>query len=165
MAVSSITYSDKFIRTGGSVSFQERPAQPADFTMERGFGNYAALWADSGNTFFNFYPDWQSFADCFVMRRAVITITGTRKCLTASFGADELETHISPGFVSVRNFAVPGFDRGSIPKGEYQLRNMDFRDLGDTFTIINVSYIQYAAWELIQLEEVLPDPAGAVKDE
>ena len=160
MAVNNINYGNKFIRTGGSVSFQERPAQPADFTLERGFGSYAELWAGSGSAFFNFYPNWQSFADCFIMRRAIITITGTRKCLTSSFGADELESHLDPGFVSVKSFAVPGFDRGSIPKGEYQLRSMDFRDQGDTFCIINVSYIQYAPWELIRLEEILPDPAG-----
>lgn len=159
-----VDQAEKFIRTEGSISFQERPAQPSDFTEERNFGNYAEIWADSGNVFFNFFPDWQVFADCFIMRRAVLTITGTRKCLTENFGADELENHLSPGFVSVKNLAVPGTDCGSIPGGKYQLKDMNFRDLGDTFTLVKASYIQYAPWQLIQIEEVLPDPTGE-KDE
>ncbi|MBR2363935.1 MAG: hypothetical protein IKA79_01925 [Lentisphaeria bacterium] len=162
MAVTSVKFGSKFIRTGGSVSFQERSVHPSDFTFERIIEDYAGQWAKGEEAFFLKYPFWQEFADCFVMRRAIIQINGTQKCLTASFKADELEEHLYPGFVSLKNFAIPGFDRSSIPKGSYQLKSLDFRDQGDTFTIVNISYVQYCPWELIQIDPLVPDPAGGV---
>ena len=162
MTVRSVTFGSKFIRTGGSVSFQERTVHPSDFTLERTFGDYASQWAASEDLFHLKYPCWQEFADCFVMRRPVIQITGMQKCLTSSFGANELENHLDPGFVSLRSFAVPGFDRGSIPKGSYQLKSLEFHDQGDTFTVVNISYLQYGPWSLVQLEENLPDPEGSL---
>lgn len=162
MAVNSITFGSRFIRTGGSVSFQERSAHPSDFTKERGYNDFAAQWSLGEDGFFLKYPSWQEFADSFIMRRAVLQISGTQKCLTASFKADELEDYLHAGFVSLKSFAIPGFDRSSVPKGEYQLRSLDFRDLGDTFTIVNVSYLQYGAWQLVRLTETLPDPARRV---
>ena len=155
----NVRFSNKFIRTGGSVSFQERPVHPSDFTTEREYENFASIWSTGEESFFLKYPYWQEFADCFIMRRAVIQIDGMQKCLTATFQASELENYFSTGFIAPASLAIPGFDKSSIPSGKYQLKSLDFRDLGDTFSIIHVSYIQYGEWELVQVKDTLPDPA------
>lgn len=160
MALQNVRFGNKFIRTGGSVSFQERPVHPSDFTLEREYGNFASIWSTGEESFFLKYPYWQEFADCFIMRRAVIQINGTQKCLTGSFQASEMEKYFHTGFTAPKNFAIPGADKSSIPAGEYQLKSLDFRDLGDTFTIVNVSYIQYGNWELVQIKDSPADPAG-----
>ena len=115
-----------FIREGGSISFQERTVQPTDFTPERGF-YYAQRFSTNSITFYSLYPNWQNFADCFMMRRAVIHIHGSQRCATASFHASELELYQNAGFQRLKNFRIPGSDRGSIPYGKYQLVSLSFQ--------------------------------------
>ena len=146
-----------FIRSGGGVTFEERAAQPSDFTAARGYP-YAKIYAENKEVFDGYYPDWQAFADCFVMRRAVIAITGTETCNTGSFGSGELGGYTDPGFQSVKNFKVPGSDRGSIPSGKYQLTSLSFSDAGNGMTIVTVSYQQYGEWKLIKLTTTTPSP-------
>jgi len=140
---------NNFVRTGGSISFEERPAQPSDFTDYP----YAKEYAESPSTFLLTYPDWQKFADAFVMRRAVITINGKQRCTTDSFKASELGTYKNPGFVKVKKFAVPGSDQASIPSGKYLLTSFNFSDAGEQYTDLSVSYLQYDEWTLIQLAD------------
>ena len=86
-----------FIRTGGSVSFEERAVQPSDFTGS----NYAAEYAADPELFQFNYPNWQDYADCFTMRRAVVSISGRQRCVSVQFKADDLKTYMDPGFVKV----------------------------------------------------------------
>lgn len=164
MARRTTDYTSKFIRSGGNVTFQERSVQPSDFTRARGF-DYAEKWASYGETFIRKYPFWQIFADTFIMRRSVTHITGYQKCYTGNFDASELEGHLDPGFVELKYFAVPGLDRGSIPKGKYQLRELSFKDIGDGFTMVNVSYFQMGEWKLVELFSTHPDPVLGVVHE
>ena len=48
----------RFIRTGGGVSFEERGAQPSDFTAALGYP-YAKQYADAPSIFSVYYPNWQ----------------------------------------------------------------------------------------------------------
>ena len=147
-----------FIRSGGAISFQERGAQPSDFTSRRGY-SYARAYAKSQTDFADRYPNWQPFADCFVMRRAVIQISGKQQCNTASFNANELGKYKDPSFVEVNNFKIPGINLGSIPRGKYQLVNLSFSDEGNSFSTVSVQYQQYAEWELVRIVENPPNPA------
>ena len=164
MARRTLDYTSKFIRSGGNVSFQERSVQPSDFTWERGY-DYAEKWSSLKEKFIQKYPNWQLFADTFVLRRSIINITGYQKCYTGNFDASELESHLDPGFVDLKSFAVPGLDRGSIPKGKYQLKELSFKDLGDGFTIVTVHYIQKGEWELVELFTFHPDPVTGETNE
>ena len=119
----------------------------------------------SKEKFIQKYPNWQLFADTFVLRRSIINITGYQKCYTGNFDASELESHLDPGFVDLKSFAVPGLDRGSIPKGKYQLKELSFKDLGDGFTIVTVHYIQKGEWELVELFTFHPDPVTGETNE
>ena len=158
MAITSADFSDsKFIRTGGGVSFEERGAQPSDFTEKLGY-QYAKQFADSPSLFSTFYPDWQKFADCFVIRRPIMQINAKQRCPTETFRANDLEKYKKPGFQNVKNFRIPGSDRSSIPGGKYQLTNLAFSDDGNGFTEITISYQQYGEWELIQLIGSPPSP-------
>ncbi len=149
----------KFIRTGGSVGFEERGAQPSDFTEELGYP-YAKQFAETQGTslFSVYYPNWQPFADCFIMRRSILQINGQQKCVTETFRANDLEKYKKPGFQNVKNFRIPGADRSSIPGGKYQLTNLSFADEGNGMTNITISYQQYGEWELIQLIGSPPSP-------
>lgn len=160
MAEKSTGIAAGFIRNTGSISFQERPVQPSDFTKGNPFGDYASKWAQGEEIFFLLHPFWQEFADHFIMRRAVLQISGTQKLLTENFNAAQLENHLSPGFIPVEALAIPKETACSIPEGEYQLKSMYFRDLGDGFTLVNISYIQYGKWTLLQLAEKPIDPTG-----
>ena len=46
-----------FIRTGGGITFEERSAQPSDFTGARGYP-YAKIYAENKEVFDVYYPDW-----------------------------------------------------------------------------------------------------------
>lgn len=161
MAHRTTSYSSKFIRSGGNVTFQERSVQPSDFTLERGY-TYAQDWAYYEERFIQKYPFWQIFADSFVLRRSIVLISGYQKCYTRNFDASELEGHLEPGFVELKAFAVPGLDRGSIPKGKYQLKDLAFKDHGDGFTTVNVTYFQAGEWKLVELFSSHPDPVTGV---
>lgn len=151
-------FSEKgFIRTGGSISFQERGAQPSDFTSKRGY-TYANTYAESQTKFSSLYPNWQHFADCFIMRRSVIQITGKQHCHTASFNANDLKEYKNPSFVRVKNFKIPDSDRSSIPNGKYQLVNLSFSDEGNSFSTVTLQYQQYGEWELVKLIDNPPLP-------
>ena len=151
-------FSEKgFIREGGSISFQERAVQPVDFTQERGYG-YARRYYFNRNSFFSIYPNWQNFADCFMMRRAVIHIRGSQRCATSSFRASDLKLYQDPGFQRLKNFRIPGSDSGSIPNGKYQLIGMSFRDSGNQITTVQLEYVQFGRWELVKLTDDLPEP-------
>lgn len=143
---------NRFIRNGGHVTFEEHSAQPGDFPQ------YSAEYARSPQNFAKKYPFWQKFAECFVLRRPIIHISATQRCNTASFKASDLQYYTETGFIPVKNFRIPGLDRGSIPGGRYQLTNCTFRDEGNTFTIIKLTYQQYGPWELVQLNKTVPDP-------
>ena len=146
-----------FIREGGSISFQERAVQPSDFTQKRGY-EYAQRYFANRSSFFSQYPNWQNYADCFIMRRAVIHITGSQNCATGSFRASDLKLYQEPGFQSLKNFRIPGSDRGSIPHGKYQLISLSFRDNGNQTTSVQLHYVQYGQWELVRLTDDLPEP-------
>ena len=146
-----------FIREGGSISFQERAVQPADFTAERGYV-YAQRYLTNSSSFFSIYPNWQNFADCFMARRAVIHIQGRQRCSTDSFHASDLKQYQEPGFQRLKNFRIPGSDRSSIPDGKYQLISLSFQDGGNQVTTVQLHYVQYGKWELIKLVDVLPNP-------
>lgn len=154
--------SNRYARSGGGVSFEERPAQPSDFSASRGYP-YAQDYADHRDFFDMMYPRWQQFADCFVMRRAVLSISGRQKVETRTFRASELEDYLDPGFVTVKNFAIPGSNSGSIPRGKWQLVNLSFRDEGNVYTEIDVSYQQYGSWELIRLDDSVSPPQSAIE--
>ena len=138
-----------FIRTGGSVSFEERAVQPSDFTGS----NYAAEYAADPELFQFNYPNWQDYADCFTMRRAVVSISGRQRCVSVQFKADDLKTYMDPGFVKVKNFAIPGTRKSTIPSGKYLLTSFNFSDSGEGYTDLNVTYQQYGPWELVELRE------------
>lgn len=148
-----------FIRTGGGISFEERAPQPSDFTDARGYA-YAEEFAKSPTTFAGTYKQWQQFADCFIMRRPIITISGSQQCETKTFKAREIEKHTKVGFVSVADFAIPGSDRDSIPNGKYQLVSMNWNDQQNGYTVVNVTYQQYGEWELLKLISPAPNPKG-----
>jgi len=148
-----------FIRTGGGVTFEERSAQPSDFTAARGY-SYAKTYAEQKDVFDVYYPDWQAFADCFVMRRAVIAVSGQQTCNTSSFHASDLKDYTDPGFQNIKNFRIPGSDRSSIPGGKYQLTNLSFSDAGNSMTTVTVSYQQYGEWKLIKLTAKTPSPGA-----
>ena len=152
-----------FIRESGAITFQERAAEPGDFTADRGY-TYAAEFQNQATLFYRNYPGWQSFADCFVMRRAVIAVSGQQTCNTSSFKASDLKDYTNPGFQNVKNFRIPGSDRSSIPGGKYQLTNLSFSDAGNSMTTVSVSYQQYGEWQLIKLTAKTPSPgAGPAK--
>lgn len=147
-------------RVGGGVSFEERPAQPSDFTKARGY-DYAKAHADSPSTFDHEYPNWQAFADCFIMRRAIVSISGTQQCNSDEFMASEIEDYTNPDFINVKDFAAPGYRSHTIPNGKYLNTGMNFRDHGDSYTHVDVTYIQYREWKLVRLVSgKLPDPKG-----
>ena len=150
-----------FIRESGAITFQERPAEPGDFTAERGY-RYAVEFQNLATIFYRHYPAWQSFADCFVMRRAVINISGKQRCNTASFNASDLKKYQNTGFQSLKNFRIPGSDRSSVPDGRYQLTGLSFQDEGNQITLVRVHYQQFGKWELIRLADRLPRPDGMV---
>lgn len=151
-------FSDRdWIRTGGGISFEERGAQPSDFTEKRGYP-YAKTYAESQDLFPTYYPDWQVFADCFIVRRAVISISGKQECTTASFKASDIMKYTDTGFQKVRDMKLPGSDRSSIPGGKYQLTNLNFADGQNGISHVTVSYQQYGEWQLIQIQEKLPSP-------
>jgi|GEM_PF-7055069 len=150
-----------FIREGGSISFQERAVQPSDFTQERGY-EYAQRYFANQSAFFSLYPNWQNYADCFMMRRAVIHIQGKQRCATNSFHASDLKLYQDPGFQRLKNFRIPGTDSGSIPKGKYQLVSLSFQDGGDQITTVQLHYVQYGKWELVKLVDELPNPWSSV---
>ena len=150
-----------FIRESGAITFQERTAEPGDFTAERGY-SYAAEFQNQTTVFYRNYPAWQSFADCFVMRRAVIDICGKQRCRTASFNASDLKKFRDPGFQDLKNFRIPGSDRSSVPDGKYQLMGLSFQDEGNQITLVRVHYQQFGKWELIRLADRLPLPSGTV---
>ena len=106
-----------FMRESGAITFQERAAEPGDFTALRGY-SYAVEFQTQGMSFYRSYPAWQSFADCFIMRRAVINISGKQRCRTASFNASDLKKYQEAGFQGLKNFRIPGSDRSSVPDGK-----------------------------------------------
>lgn len=150
-----------FIRESGAITFQERAAEPGDFTAERGYP-YAVEFQNQTTVFYRNYPAWQSFADCFVMRRAVIDISGKQRCRTASFNASDLKKFRDPGFQNLKNFRIPGSDRSSVPDGKYQLTSLSFQDEGNQITLVRVHYQQFGKWELIRLVDRPPRPNGTV---
>lgn len=153
-----------WIRSGGSVSFQERSVQPSDFTRKRGF-TYAEDWALYNEKFMQKYPFWQIFADCYVMRRYVIKVSGKQRSLSSSFRANDLEGYLDVGFQGVGNFRTPGSNRSSIPSGKYQLEGFRFTEAGDGFCDASVDYIQYGEWKMVQIVEPVPDPKTGVTEE
>lgn len=147
-----------FNRGGGSVSFEERLPQPSDFNYSTGYG-YSEEYAKGPDAFQKKYPNWQSFADCFIMRRAVIHITGIQTCNTCSFRSNDIDDYTDADFTSVRNFKVPGFSTiDSIPHGKYMNVGMSFVDKGNGYTEVTINYVQYREWELIQLISDSSDP-------
>lgn len=150
-----------FIRESGAITFQERGAEPSDFTRARGYA-YSTEFQNQPMSFYRNYPAWQSFADCFVMRRSVINISGKQRCRTASFHASDLKKFRDPGFQNLKNFRIPGSDRSSVPDGKYQLTGLSFQDEGNQITIVRVHYQQFGEWRLIQLTDTLPHPSGLV---
>jgi hypothetical protein len=147
-----------FNRAGGSISFGERAPQPSDFNGSRGY-KYAEEYAASPTDFNVKYPNWQAFADSFSIRRAVINMTGTQTCNTCSFRSNDIEDYLDAGFVTVRDFKVPGFSTvDSMPDGKYMNVGMSFTDNRNGYTEVTINYMQYGDWELIQLINDLPDP-------
>ena len=89
----------------------------------------------------------------FVMRRAVVSITGRQRCGSDQFKADDLKDYMDPGFVRVKDFAIPDTRRSTIPGGKYMLTSFSFSDAGDGYTDLTVSYQQYGAWKMVKLKE------------
>lgn len=147
----------QMIRTGGAVTFEERPAQPSDFTAARGFP-YAKEYADSPTQFQENYPTWQTFADGYSMRRYVLTISGRLTVATDQFGAAELGNYLDAGFQNIKSFAVIGSDSGSIPRGKYLMNDFRFDDRENGHTELSVSYTQYGKWELVKTDEKVVRP-------
>jgi hypothetical protein len=150
--------SSGFIRAGGAVSFEDRAAQPSDFNSDNGM-SYAQEYAESPTTFNETYPNWQAYADCFVMRRPIVTITGTQTCKTSSFLASEMKKYIQTGETTVKDFIVPEVISGdTMPSGKYHNVGMTFADNKNGYSEISISYMQYGEWDLVKIEDDLPDP-------
>lgn len=150
-------------RIGGGISFEERAAQPSDFTATRGLGNYAKEYADAPTVFSVVYPNWQEFADCFIMRRAVVTINGFQECDTNSLQHGDIDRFSKPGFLSMPQFELPNVKGAVVPSGKYQCTSFVFNDNRTGYSNVNVSYVQYRDWELIPLiqhNKSLPNPKG-----
>ncbi len=149
-------------RAGGGVSFDERAVQPSDFTKSRGYA-YAEEYA-KGPTQFGFdYPNWQGFADHFVMRRAIIAINAKQKCDSNTLLASQIDNYTECGFVSLPSLALPNVRGSVVPGGKYQCTGFSFSDDGDGYSSVTVNYQQYGEWELIQLTQSnkkIPDPKG-----
>ena len=180
MGTNSTEYSAaQFIRASGGISFEERAPQPSDFTKRRNF-DYAKEYAESPTEFAKKYPDWQTIADDYVMRRSIITITGKQTCLTSAFQAQELAGFTEPGFVRISDFAIPeveekkpatshtiggrsarasvyipfppsSFPNTAIPNGKYQLVSFNFNDRGDGYTELSATYKQTGEWKLLNI--------------
>lgn len=147
-----------FNRGGGSVSFEERLPQPSDFNYSADF-EFSDEYAKSPGTFQKNYPNWQAFADCFIMRRAVIHITGTQTCNTCSFRSNDIDDYTEADFTSVKDFKVPGFSTiDSIPSGKYMNVGMSFVDKGNGYSEVTINYVQYREWQLVQLISETPNP-------
>lgn len=138
-------HASNFIRTGGSVAFEERAAQPSDFP------DYAAEYAKDPEVFLFAYPNWQEYADCYIMRRSVVTISGRQRCATTTFRANDLKAYTETGFTRVKNFAIPGSNSSAIPSGKYLLTSFAFADTGEQYTDLTVTYQQYGKWDLVKL--------------
>lgn len=162
----------EWIRSGGGVSFEERAAQPSDFTAKRGY-SYAAEYAAAADEFSNYYPDWQAFADHFVMRRAVIAISGKQTCDSDTLKASEIEFYTDVGFVLLPHIKLPSTLGNIVPGGKYQCTGFNFSDKGDGYSEVSISWQQYGEWQLIRLTQdggILPSPGpgpvpGAPKEE
>ncbi|MDD3886956.1 MAG: hypothetical protein PHI35_08785, partial [Victivallaceae bacterium] len=77
------------------------------------------------------------------------------------FLAREIENYTDPDFVSVKNFATAGVrSSDTIPKGRYFNTEMQFTDVGNGYTNITVSYVQYREWKLIKIIDKVPSPKG-----
>jgi len=144
----------KFNRSGGSIGFEEREPQPLDFTEDLGFGYAAAYAADGPEVFLKNFPDFQQdYAKKYVMRRTILTISGTQQCETATFRADDIADFLETGYQTLRDFAIPGSDAGSTPGGEFLLRSFSWRDRGDQYTDVDVTYEQKGPWKLVKVDE------------
>ncbi len=147
------------VRGGGAVSFEERLPQPSDFNYSAGY-SFSEEYAKGSDVFQKKNPNWQAFADCFIMRRAVIHITGIQTCNTCSFRSNDIDDYTDADFTSVKNFKVPGFSTiDSIPSGKYMNVGMSFADKGNGYTEVTINYVQYREWELVKLISDPPSPA------
>ena len=53
----------------------------------------------------------------------------------------------------MKDFAIPGTRRSTIPGGKYLLTSFNFSDSGAEYTDLSLTYQQYGPWELIQLRD------------
>ncbi len=170
----------RFIRTGGGISFEERAATADDLDWERaraaaadGSGiidDYPGAdvyeggvhWSTNVNTTVLLFridgmlvkiPKMTYFdhaLDAYISRRTVITITGRQRVETKTLQASQLAGFKPPGIVTPRNFVLPGGEPSAIPEGKYLLQDFSFRDLGNGYTDVEVSYRAVETWELVR---------------
>ncbi|MDD3887125.1 MAG: hypothetical protein PHI35_09650 [Victivallaceae bacterium] len=164
--ITNTDYSDRnWIRSGGGVSQEERAAQPSDFTSDRGYAYAEAFANDGGSGAFDIaYPNWQAFADCFIMRRSVVTISCRQRCRTFTLLARNIEEFCMTGYTTLKNFVVADMVGGdSVPDGKWLNTGMSFDDERQGgYTSVTASYVQYRDWTLVKLkEDKLPNPAKA----
>lgn len=144
----------KFDRKGGGIGFEEREPQPMDFTEDLGFGYAAAYAANGPEAFLVQYPDFKKdFAEKYMMRRAILTISGTQRCSTETFRADDIADFMETGYQDLRSFAIPGSDAGGTPDGEFLLRSFNWSDNGNGYTDVDVTYEQKGPWKLVKVNE------------
>ncbi|MCF6174812.1 MAG: hypothetical protein L3J71_03490 [Victivallaceae bacterium] len=154
-----------FIRAGGGNTFEERPAQPSDFDKLPGTGDdsYAKKFADSPSTFNLAYPNWQKFADYYIMRRAILTVAGTQTCNGKTFKASQMDRYTKTGKVTPNNMRIPGnYQNDDIPDGKWLNTGMSYTDKGDGRTTVTINYTQKKAWDLIKIQDgEAPSPGGS----
>ena len=142
-------------RTGGGVSQEERPAQPSDFPA------YAKEWAQSQDVFNKTYLNWQAYADCFVMRRSVLTVSAKQLVHSNTFLANQIEDFTDTGYTSLPNYLVAGINGAdTVPNGKWLNQSMSWEDQGNGNTMVSATYTQQRPWALVQVVSKLPNPRG-----
>lgn len=169
--------STRFIRTGGSVSFEERGATGDDLDFIRAKAAYDKMIEEGTETP---GPSGQpndmlarinqtrayiingvlveipkaiytnDILDLYTVRRTVVTITGIQRVETGTLQAVQLEGFAPPGVVTPMHFVLPDGSPSAIPEGNYLLQEFSFSDLQNGYTDVSVSYRMYREWELVK---------------
>ena len=165
-----------FIRTGGSVSFEERPATSSDLDLQQainaanspdyvppddaGLSPRELILRAKSTRLYNIdgklvripktiYSD--TTLDGYVVRRAVVTVSGSQRVETTTLQAGQLAGFLTPGAVTPFSFKMPDGAGSAIPEGSYMLQEFSFRDQQNGYTDVEVTYRMCQKWELIKL--------------
>ncbi len=161
--------SARFIRTGGSVSFEERAVTADELDYENAKKSGVEVEpitdpfeaAERAKVYRRYTIDGKLIEvprgfyspatfDLFVMRRPIVTVSGTQRVETATLQASQLAGFLFPGEVTPKNFVLPGGGASAIPAGVYLLQDFTFRDLRNGYTDVDVTYRMFLTWELVK---------------